>query len=416
MNKQVFNNPLLSGIEKIEPYTIVSASHLHGLEPPPMIIDDFLPAGGIMGITAGPGVGKSWLAMEVERSVCGEKKFLDRFDTLPGSVLYVGSDSSEFDYARQWTRLTALDEGAFSMHASEIPDNERELRLETENGPDWRVGPFHSARFLLQSDFMFENIDTVRRLIATSLSYEYGPYEDHYDETGEFEGNYRRTGFRVIIFDTLSKLTACDQNDNTEMEKVFRNIRLIAEATGAAIILLHHNPKSGEDWRGAMSQIGALDSWIQLTSNPTAKHHIRVTFRKFRGITPANFAYTMAVEEEKTARLMFMRDQGPIDKDTLTANIHDYLVKISPTKVSVAEVSAALGSEWVSKYNGKMANLKRAIAERLEKIVLAPIKSMPIQVVGGGKQGNKRLFWYLKKDAASAETTEPEEPNTDDEP
>ena len=418
MIKKVFDNPLLAGIENVTPYQIASAAHLHSIEPPPMIIDDVLPAGGIMGITSFPGVGKSWLCMEIARAVCGEKKFLGHFDTLPGSVLFVGSDSSEYDYARQWTRLSATDEALFSVHASEIPDAERDLRLETENGPDWRIGPFHSARFLLQSDFMFENIDTVRRLISTCLTFEYGPYEDHYDDTGEFEGNYRRTGFRVIVFDTLSKLTTANQNDNSEMENVFRNIRLIAEATGAAIVLLHHNSKKnefneGSDWRGAMSQIGALDSWIQLSSSPNSKHHVKVQFKKFRGITPANFAYQMLVNDSRTASLKYHMDSGPVDKDNLAADIHDYLLKIAPKQVNISQIGVALGAKWAEKYNNDMTNLKRAIFARIEKMVLTPQPNMPLQTFGGGKRGKQKLYWYLKKDAAGAQE-ELEEPSSDD--
>lgn len=273
-------HPLLIGLHNVTPYLLQDTAALWAEKAPPMIIESFLPAGGVMGMSSYPGAGKSWLALEVIRAIATGQKFLGKFGVTQGGALFVGSDSSVYDYARQWKRLTALSEGA------------RE---------------FDAARFLLQSSFFFEDIDEVRRLIRTCRAHEWGEAEMCGEGTEHAELTQRR-GVDVIVFDTLSRLTRSNQNDNTEMERVFRNIRLISEFTGAACILLHHNSKksefnNGDDWRGAMSQIGALDSWVQLTSRRKDKYLVGVQFKKFRGITPEDFAFRMDVGDANMAKL-----------------------------------------------------------------------------------------------------------------
>lgn len=279
------NHPLLTGIKTVEPYPLITSGKLYDEKAPPMIIEEFLPAAGVMGLTSYPGVGKTWLTLEIVRAIATGRKFLGKFPTQRGGVLFVGSDASIFDYARQWKRL--------SLHHELAHEGQTPL--------------FDSARFLLQSSFMFENTDEIRRLIATCKRFEWGDEELRGEGTADAQVT-RNVGVDVIVFDTLSRLTRCNQNDNSEMEEVFRNIRHIAEFTGAACILLHHNAKKSEfndgaDWRGAMSQIGALDSWCHLTPTRKDKYLIGVAFKKFRGITPEDFAYRMDVMDPNVATL-----------------------------------------------------------------------------------------------------------------
>ncbi len=308
------DHPMLLGIDGVEPYHLADSSALYSEQSPPMLIASFLPAGGVMGITSYPGVGKTWLTLEIIRAVGTGLKFLGRFDVQQGGCLFVGSDSSVYDYARQWTRLTRHHELAY---APDEHDKSHPL--------------FHATRFLLQSSFMFEDMDECRRLIATCRKFEWGEEELRNEGTADVE-MARRRGIDVIVFDTLSRLTRANQNDNTEMEEVFRNIRWIAEATGAAIVLLHHNSKKSEfndgaDWRGAMSQIGALDSWVQLAAHRRDKNLVGVSFKKFRGITPEDFSYRMNVDDPSEASIGYSDEpvttQQRLQSDPLAEALHE---------------------------------------------------------------------------------------------
>lgn len=320
------SHPILVGIEEVAPYPTTPSHALYKVRPPMMQIDQFLTVGGVMGVTAYPGVGKTWLALEVTRAVASGTPFLGRYRAMRGGVLFVGSDSSLFDYAYQWSRLTKA-----TPNAEEV---------------------FEPVRFLIQSPFLLEDENEVRRLIRTHQVFEWGEMRDGPD------GPERERGFHTIIIDTVSRTTRANQNDNSEMEGVFRHVRWLAEATDAAVILLHHNAKrseynDGSDWRGAMSQIAGLDSWVHLAPHRRDKYLIGVTFKKFRGITPEDFTYHMNVTDPTTASLE-ASDESVVVENPVTTAIMEY-VKVNPNKRAV-EIRDALWPRFsvgVADLNGK---------------------------------------------------------------
>lgn len=270
----------LVGLDNVEPYKLNTSTGLYSIEPPPMLIDPIIPKGTITALTSAPGVGKTWFAFEMARAVLTGGRHVGAFPAEEGSVLYVGSDASEADYAQQWRRLTTQQWTTYIPTPDEIAAG------------IYHPNPFDTnIRFLLQSSFMIDNLDAVRKLLVTSRKFEWGEDSRH---------------FRLIIFDTYSKLTRGNQNDNTITEEAFRNMRLICEYTGASILILHHNGKigefnDGEDWRGASSATGAFDNHIQLNQSKKEKYIIEAKFKKFRGITPATFFYEMEVGGEPTS-------------------------------------------------------------------------------------------------------------------
>jgi hypothetical protein len=295
-----------------ESYGLMTSAQMYAEKAPAMLIEGLLPSESVAGLTSYPGVGKSWLALELMRAVNMGDLALGHFQARHGGTLFVGNDSSTFDYARQWKRLTRKYPGE----------------------------DFEGARFLLQSGFLFENDDEIRKLIKTHEAFRWGDVETEYDRVPEYDddGNVtgwteepisaeRKQGFTLIVFDTLTKLTRARENDNTEMNRVFANIRLIAELTGATVLLLHHNSKpteynDGTDWRGAVSQIGALDTWLDLTTRKKDKYSIRGTFKKYRGITPPDFEYRMNVSDVTTASLEFKAEvKGFFVQDEVTEEI-----------------------------------------------------------------------------------------------
>jgi hypothetical protein len=295
------NDVRLVGIELVTPYKLASTSDMYRVPPPEMLIEGVIPKTSISGITSYPGVGKTWFALEVTRSLACGQSFLGKFKIeKPGSVLFLGSDASLYDYAEQWRRLTRKTWASFTP-------TEEETQVEGFIEPVNLLE--ENVRFLVQSDFLFENLDSVRQLIRTCQTHPVGdPYWVGDGDSGHW---HQDMGFDLIVFDTLSKLTRANQNDNTEMEEVFRNIRLITETTGAAVLLLHHNSKrneynDGSDWRGAMAQIGALDGWLNVSKPYKDKSKVKVEVKKFRGRQPKPFAYRMDVDGELEATLSWI--------------------------------------------------------------------------------------------------------------
>jgi len=397
MKKRIEQTRLLT-LGNAKSYAVADSGTIRGIRPPRMLVRDFMPAGMLCGLTSFPGVGKTWLALDLTRAVVTGGKVMDEYQVIggPQGVLVIGSDSSESDYARQWVRLTEREHVAWL--------NERDALAEggaadAELPPD----PFERVKFLIQSPFMLDNTDEVRRLIRTVMDEKIFPVDRKViqtlrDEEGNEDELVEESGrCALIVMDTLSRLTMANQNDNTEMERVFANIRCICEVTGAAVLVLHHNSKQSEfndgtDWRGAMSQIGALDSWINLSAHKAKRGLVRAEFKKFRGITPDSFEYTMHVSDPDTAKLTFNgRSSGYFGTDDLK----EELVKEFTDWKTVAAVEEKLWAAHSDKFTDR-GKFKKAIKNRLGDLFPATLT----------RRGQARAYEYKVKDTCppSSET------------
>jgi hypothetical protein len=374
----------LVGIETVPSYPLLGAAGLYNVAPPDMLVDGLIVAGAITGITSYPGVGKTWFALELASAVSTGRPFLGRFDVRRRPILFVGADASFPDYAQQWRKLT---QAAYSEALSAGEEN-----------------PYEHTKFLIQTDFTFDQREHIVRLIRTANEYQWT--HDRYEIVQTDEGEREELvpgarGFGLIVFDTLSKLTHANQNDNTEMENVFRNIRLIAEKTGAAILLLHHNSKrseynSGEDWRGAMSQIGALDGWFQLSKKKD--NHIQLTIQKFRGLTPEPFWYTLEVDEVSAALKVAEEPSEVAFDDGVESAVVTWLAADGQRGMAFTTTDIAKAIwESVNLVHPDERKFRSALGRRLERMAqgLEPalIKS------GGGRQAvpykwQLNLAWY----------------------
>jgi len=159
---------------KMKQYTPKFGSELYDVKVPPMLIDPFLPAGCLGGLSGGPGVGKSWFALEACRAVATGTPFLGRFVVNTSKpVLYIGSDSSEFDYGRCWRRLTkAQYDSLGGLQVGTHPDELDDYGEPVKTGD---LNPLHDrVRFIIGSDFSLDDPAKVDAMIA-AVDYEWGP-------------------------------------------------------------------------------------------------------------------------------------------------------------------------------------------------------------------------------------------------
>jgi hypothetical protein len=361
----------------------MGSHYLYSVQPPEFLIEGLLPKQTITGITSSPGVGKTWLVFEMMRALTLGEDFLGKFPTKKSSCLFVGSDASIHDYARQWRKLTY--ESYLDHCLSEEEIAAREL---SENPYDYNV------KFLLQSDFKFENLDVIRQLISTSRHFSWcDPELRNLPEAWE-------EGFSLIIFDTLSALTECNQDNNTEMQNVFRNIRLLAEATGSGLIILHHNSyeseyNDGERWRGASAQIGALDNWFQLSPDKNNKNLIQFKVKRFRGLTPDPFFYQMEITEDSTTIKHHEQSEALTKFDTgLVESMRDYLIQFPGRFFTVKQLSQALFAEYSQLFGGREDRFAKAVRHRLEENLKT--SDTFFQKSGGGSRGST-AFYSIKE-------------------
>src|SRR3972149_6711151 len=93
----------------LPPYKLMGIQELFDTPEPPMLVDTVLPMRTLTGLSSFPGVGKTWLSLELARAVATGTKFLGQHQARIGNVVFVGQDASVHDYGRQLLKLCHAD-------------------------------------------------------------------------------------------------------------------------------------------------------------------------------------------------------------------------------------------------------------------------------------------------------------------
>lgn len=198
--------------------TILNLEELCSRPVPPYLIDGFITAGGFVQVVGQPGVGKTFLALDIGMSIAsGQKQFLSRDVNKHGPVLYVIAEGiGRFQYRiRKWC----------NEHGKKIKDIEFFSIPESINLRD------HS-------------------LVA------------------ELKRQLKALKPLLIVIDTLPRCSGgAEENSATDMGEVINvcdNFRL---QEGATVMTLHHPTKKESDnhGRGSGAVFGALDTEIQVS-------------------------------------------------------------------------------------------------------------------------------------------------------
>lgn len=329
-------------VKNAEPYAKRFSTDLYDAPPVQFLIDTLIPLNSVVGLTGFPGCGKTWFALEAMRAVATGGKFLDEFKAKQTPVLLVGNDSSYLDYARQWRRLTRDEWNVYQEEARQgnVPHNPLDA----------------DCHFILQSDFTFDDINNIARMIATSQRVSVVERMEVDAEDGSID-EIHRDHYGLIVFDCLSRLTNAQENSNTEMSAVFKNIRTLAEATGASILLLHHNAspsenRSGEEWRGAGASgagIASLDVHLHLKRQSMDTVHVKA--RKFRGLTPPEFKFVLDVnKQESIAELTYLDKMAEVHEveESLIEDLVYTLKMRNNIPLTIRNFTDALHSKYIT--------------------------------------------------------------------
>jgi len=199
------------------------------LPQPIFLVDGLLPAGGSAELHGAPGVGKSFLALAMAACVQTGHGFFGR-PTRPGLVIYVAAEGS----AGLGPRLRAWKE---------------------EHGITRPLGiRFRTAPVQLLNEM------EVGRFIADIRALDEAP--------------------ALIILDTLARcLVGGEENSAKDMGLAVAAIDRIREATGAAVLVIHHSRKDGETERGSTALRGAVDAMLAVKGEPGS---LRLTCEKMK--------------------------------------------------------------------------------------------------------------------------------------
>jgi hypothetical protein len=197
------------------PKRFLTADEMQQLPRPDYLVHGILPKKSFSIVFGPPEAGKSFLALDISLCIATGFRWLGR-EVLQGPVVYIAGEGAEGFGPRI---------AAWRQHRS------------------CRMRPLiyfeRNAVSLLQPGEAERLINDIRREIGEDPS--------------------------LVVLDTLSRCVAgADENSQGEMSTFVANVDKIREATGAAVMALHHPNVSGERERGSTVLRGAADMMLSV--------------------------------------------------------------------------------------------------------------------------------------------------------
>jgi hypothetical protein len=162
-------------------------------------VEGGIPKQGLVYITGAPSGGKSWVALDLLRAAARGDLWIGKYPVVQTKCLYI---DEEMGVGKALPRL-------------------RKLGIGREDSPWFRYTNKAGLRIDSPAD-----LEKTRALIEAE-------------------------GIGMVFVDTLTRVHGFDENDNSQMRKVFEKFQILIKA-GATIIVLHHDRKGGQ----GMSSVG----------------------------------------------------------------------------------------------------------------------------------------------------------------
>jgi len=232
------------------------------------IVEDLILAGGIHFVTAPPGGGKTWAALDLVRACMTGTKWLAHKTATECGVLYINEE----------------------MGAGPFFNRLDELRV-----------PGKSLTILQRAGIDLDN--------ASHLS--------------QIADHIRSHRIRIVVLDTFVRVHRRDENNNSEMAQLFSRFKALTDA-GAAVVCLHHHRKSGtgssvehEAMRGA-GEIAAQADLIAAIDKVDGVFRFRVTKHRHleESAVPA-FGFAVDNRDDGSAEIIAAELEMPAEGSTL---------------------------------------------------------------------------------------------------
>ncbi len=218
----------------------------------PYLIEGVLTQGSLALLSAESFVGKTFFGMELARAVSTGCRFMGKYPVRRGGVLYIAQDGSDEEYLRQWKKLA---KSHWDEHRTEEPRVlEAWLRFfdGAETAEDLSflsrglaLPPFNGRiRFEFNRALGIDNPGDLMKIAVTALRMEHSQREvwerDEEDRPVAIDGNATQKGVKLIVFDAGHSVFFGNENDSGEVQHVMTNLRQLANATGATVLLMVH--------------------------------------------------------------------------------------------------------------------------------------------------------------------------------
>ncbi len=199
-------------------WNFLSLDDVESLPPPRWLVPGVLTEGSLAAIYGAPESGKSFLAVDMSMAIAGGVDWHGR-QVERGGVLYIAAEGAPGlgKRFRAWKMDRCAQGCRFDLH---LMRDDLNLAAEKDGGA---------------------------RAFAQAVADELGP-------------------LRLIVIDTLNQTAAgADENSAKDMGRYIASMKLLRNATGAAVVVVHHSGKDlGKGMRGSSALLGAMDTTVEV--------------------------------------------------------------------------------------------------------------------------------------------------------
>ena len=299
----------------------------------PYLVEGVLTQGSLALLSAESFVGKTFFGIELARAVATGTLFLGKYKVERGGVLYIAQDGSEEEYVRQWRKLARGHWTDYGDKASKwLPQWEKFQAGEKFDHATFADMPFHPfndrLRFYFNRALGIDIADDVTKIGLTALRMEHSLGEVwSKDENGQptsIDPSATEKGVKLIVFDAGHSVFFGNENDSGEVQNVMTNLRQLAIATGATVLLMVHLNKFSPQQQKGMPKVSenrvrgsgvfqsAPDWHVQLHRGHADGEVYAFQLKDRAGNRCKSFIYSMTFEDEsQKMTLSHVRDMMP---------------------------------------------------------------------------------------------------------
>jgi AAA domain-containing protein/IclR-like helix-turn-helix domain-containing protein len=227
---------VINGSPVARRFKVLTFQEVEQLPDPVWLIEDVLPAQSLAVLYGAPGVGKTFLALDMALSIASARKWAGR-ETTPGAVVYIVAEG----VAGLSKRLKAW---CVAREVSEVP----------------RVYLVPDAPQLAQRADVEQLVKDLRAQIPEPIS--------------------------LVIIDTMARcFVGGDENSAKDVGELISGADRLRKQLDCAVLLVHHTTKKGDSERGSSALRGAPETMISIQS---ASGTVTVTCEKQKDAEPFN--------------------------------------------------------------------------------------------------------------------------------
>lgn len=225
-----------------------------GFPDPGFLIDQLIPARGVLMFVGEPGSGKTFAAYDLVRAVVTNTPWLARSalpKAAPFSALVINYDNDPAEVAKRFRLLGVLDSPRIFIHT--VPPGRKADAAGVYKGfpEDYRL------RNLDDEDA--SNVDAVVECISTVA---------------------KHVGARLVIFDSLRQAHTGKEQDSQQMSVVMAAFKRISLEIDGPVIVVHHTAKGDTNWQSSTRGSGEIDASSELVVRVQKEEY---TWTKVRG-------------------------------------------------------------------------------------------------------------------------------------